>query len=367
MRVQIKNDQRGLLFKKGNYVRHCKPGEYLLNPFGRDEIIILELSQAFTVEGKHLNLFLNDPALLEELVVVEVEDYQMALHFVDGKLSEVLGSGKYAFWKALQQHHFKLVDLRNPEISPEIDLAVYSNPKLRGVITCFEIANHEQGVLYYNHVLQRVLQPGRYFFWKSPVQVMIRNVDLRQQQLEMNGQEMMTEDKITLRLNFICHYKVVDPLKMVLVKGFEEQLYTILQLVLREYVGTQKLDELLLKKQEIGSFVLQKLQEKGLEFGVTFLFAGVKDLILPGEIREILNTVLVAEKKAQANLILRREEVASTRSLLNTAKLMDENQTLYRLKELEFLEKICERIGNISFNGNGSLLEQLNGLVNKSK
>lgn len=93
------------------------------------------------------------------------------------------------------------------------------------------------------------------------------------------------------------------------------------------------------------------------------MYAGVKDVILPGEIKDILNTVLVAEKQAQANLILRREETASTRSLLNTAKLMDENQTLYRLKELEFLEKICEKVGNVSLLGGGTLLEQLNSLL----
>ena len=83
-----------------------------------------------------------------------------------------------------------------------------------------------------------------------------------------------------------------------------------------------------------------------------------------GEIREIMNTVLVAEKRAQANVITRREEVASTRSLLNTAKLMDENQTLYKLKELEYVERICENVGNISLNGNGNILSQLTAILN---
>jgi hypothetical protein len=104
------------------------------------------------------------------------------------------------------------------------------------------------------------------------------------------------------------------------------------------------------------------LKDKEQDYGAEFLFAGVKDIILPGEIKDILNTVLIAEKKALANVITRREETASTRSLLNTAKLMDENHTLYRLKELEFMEKICDNIGNISLNG-GGLLEQLNSLL----
>jgi regulator of protease activity HflC (stomatin/prohibitin superfamily) len=218
-------------------------------------------------------------------------------------------------------------------------------------------------MLYYNNVLQTTLEPGRYFFWRGPIQVAVQKVDLRQQQLDMTGQEIMTEDKITLRLNFVCQYKVIDPLKVLEVNSFQEQLYIVLQLILREYVGSIKLDDLLLKKQEVGSFILEKLRERSASFGVEFIFVGVKDIILPGDIKEILNTVLIAEKKAQANVITRREEIASTRSLLNTAKLMEENQTLFRLKELEFLEKICDKIGNISLTGGGSLLEQLNNLL----
>ena len=105
---------------------------------------------------------------------------------------------------------------------------------------------------------------------------------------------------------------------------------------------------------------MKALQE---EYCVEILDVGIKDIILPGEIRDIMNTVLVAEKKAQANVIMRREEVASTRSLLNTAKLMEENRILYRLKELEYLERICDKVGSISLNGAGNILEQLAGLT----
>ena len=76
-----------------------------------------------------------------------------------------------------------------------------------------------------------------------------------------------------------------------------------------------------------------------------------------------MNSVLVAEKSAQANVISRREEVASTRSLLNTAKLMDENKTLFKLKELEYLERICEKVGEISVNGNMGIVEQLGKMI----
>jgi regulator of protease activity HflC (stomatin/prohibitin superfamily) len=363
MKVFIKNDERGLLYKDGNYIKCLKPGKYSFNPFIKYSVVLADVSKTFDTVGKNLNLFLGDQELSKELTVMDVQDYEIAIHFEDGKLVDVLKSGKYAFWNVLKKHEFKVVDIRNPEVKSDIDASIYSSPKLASYVGFYEVGNHEKGILYYNNVIQKTLEPGRYFFWKSPKTVAVKNVDLRQQQLDMTGQEIMNEDKITLRLNFVCHYRITDPLKVIEVKSFEEQLYIVLQLVLREYVGVLKLDDLLLKKQEIGNYTLERLKEKSNNFGVEFLFAGVKDIILPGEIKEILNTVLIAEKKAQANVVTRREEIASTRSLLNTAKLMEENQTLYRLKELEFLEKICEKIGNVSLTGGGSLLEQLNTLL----
>lgn len=119
--------------------------------------------------------------------------------------------------------------------------------------------------------------------------------------------------------------------------------------------------------EEISGYIHKRLMEVQEEYCVEFLNSGIKDIILPGEIRDIMNTVLVAERRAQANVITRREEVASTRSLLNTAKLMDENRTLYKLKELECLERICAQVGNINVAGGGALLEQLKALMGKEE
>ena len=99
------------------------------------------------------------------------------------------------------------------------------------------------------------------------------------------------------------------------------------------------------------------------EHGLAVRAVGVKDVILPGEMKAILNQVVEAEKVAQANLIKRREETAATRSLLNTARLMDENPTLLRLKELETLEKVTEKIDKLTVFGGleGVLKDMVSG------
>jgi len=361
----IQADQRGLLFHRGSYVRKLNQGTYRFAPWSQYTVVVMDITKPFVVAGKELQLFLQDENLVRDLEIIKVQDHEYVLHYEDGQFTQLLTPGMYAFWNILKKHTFVRADIRNPELPAEVDRSIIL--KIAAYVQAFEVASYEAGFLFYDHALQRELAPGTYYFWKGPVSVMVRTVDLRQQQMNLLGQEIMTEDKVSLRLNFVCQYKITNPLRSLEIKSFDEQIHIQLQLMLREYVGTLKLDDLLRQKEDVASFVLSRLREKGEELGVEFLGAGVKDVILPGEMKEILNTVLLAEKKAQANLITRREEIASTRSLLNTARLMDENQTLYRLKELEFLEKICEKIGSISLMGGGDLLERLSSLIGERR
>ncbi|GGN95935.1 slipin family protein [Saccharibacillus kuerlensis] len=378
--VEVLDGERALLFERGRYERLLMPGRYRFFNWSSSvrRLVFKRISDPFEYNpsngwvGSGLNvygipdmdvrLFAEDAELMKRLTIIEVGDSEYVLHLENGRFKSLLTAGRYAYWNESREHTFIRSDIQNPEIGADIGRALLEKINLP-YVQMIEVASHETGLLYFDNQLQRQLAPGRSFFWNGPTSVTLKKFDLRRQQLDMTGQEILTEDKISLRLNFVCQYRIVDPLQAAEIKNFEEQVYVQLQLLLREYVGTLKLDDLLRMKQEIGDFVLDRLKRSGTEYGVEFLNAGLKDVILPGEIRAILNTVLLAEKKAQANMITRREETASTRSLLNTAKLMDENATLYRLKELEFVEKICEKIGTISLGGGSNLLEQMNGLL----
>ncbi|NET09193.1 MAG: slipin family protein [Symploca sp. SIO2B6] len=140
-----------------------------------------------------------------------------------------------------------------------------------------------------------------------------------------------------------------------------------MQFALREYIGRLTLDELLENKESISAYVKEALDEKASGLGVVINGCGVKDIILPGDMKEIMNQVLIAQKQAQANVIMRREETASTRSLLNTAKLMEDNEMLFKLKEMEYVEKIADKIGEITVAGNGQIIDQLKGIFTPSK
>jgi len=206
-----------------------------------------------------------------------------------------------------------------------------------------------------------VLDAGLRAFWRFGRDVRVEFVDLRMQVIEVAGQEILTKDKVPLRVNLNAGYRVTD-VRVAFAKQAKpvDYLYKELQFGLRAAVGTRTLDELLENKVVIDQVVAEHIKRRVADFGLEVESVGVKDIILPGEMKVILAKVVEAEKVALANVIRRREETAATRSLLNTARVMEDNPTALRLKELETLEKVTEKIDKISvFGGLDAVLKDL--------
>lgn len=232
---------------------------------------------------------------------------------------------------------------------------------LTGVLLA-QVPAYHVGMLKIDGKIARLLEPGVAAFWRFARDVAVELVDLRLQALEVGGQEILTRDKVALRLNLSATWCYADVLHAFgQLQKPVEHLYRELQFALRAAVGTRSLDELLEDKQAIDDVVIAQVRTRLAQSGVDVRSVGVKDIVLPGDMKTILAQVVEAEKSAQANVIRRREETAATRSLLNTAKVMEENPTALRLKELETLERVAERIDRISVFG--GLDQVLNGLV----
>jgi regulator of protease activity HflC (stomatin/prohibitin superfamily) len=362
MTITIKDGERGLLYKNGVFVRALTPGKHRF--FGpRWTVETVEAKYTFAPPAGVLDTYLRDPDLAAELEVVEVPDRMLGLHYMDGRFNCPLRSGKYAFWKTDHTHETRMVDMGAEQIGE--DVPAYILPRIpQDLYLRADVADWQVGRLYRDGRFVRLLPPGTYRFWKAGGETRVELTDTRLRQLTVQGQELLTMDKVAIRCSFACRYRITDCVRVNSeIDDFEEQIHVLAQLALREYVGRSTLDALLENKELLGEYVYDTLKKKESELFVTFTDAGVKDIILPGEIREIMNTVLITEKRAQANVITRREEVASTRSLLNTAKLMEENRTLMHLKEMEHLERICDNVGNITVNGGSGLLEQLSAIA----
>jgi SPFH domain / Band 7 family len=356
-KITINPYQIGLVFKNGAYQRMLAEGKYWLKY--KEEVTVYELTKPFNPPCE-LDILLQDAALADALQVVEVKDNEIALQYESGLLKQVLHPGRYAYFKSIVQYSFVKADLTKIEITENIDRATLLGKLVAPYVRSSSVESFEKAVLFIDGKYTSILKSGVYYWWKNNIAVHVGKVDTRQQQLELNGQEILTKDKASLRINAYAQYKVVDIEKALLQnKEYEKQLYMVFQLVLREYIGTFTLDELLEKKETIAPFIVQSVAVNAANLGVEVLGFGIRDTILPGDVKEIMNQVLIAEKKAQANTIMRREETASTRSLLNTAKLMEDNAMLFKLKEMEYVEKIADKISSISVSGNGVLIDQL--------
>jgi regulator of protease activity HflC (stomatin/prohibitin superfamily) len=356
-RVVINTYQIGLVFKNGAYLRMLKAGSYWLWP--SEKVEIYEVTKPFT-PAYELNILLQDNSLADALHVVEVKDDEIVLQYENGLLRQVLTPGRYAYWKAVIAYKFVRADLTKIAISEDIDRSTLLSKLVAPYVRSSSVESFEKAVLFVDGKYSAILESGVYYWWKNNIAVHVGKADTRCQQLEINGQEILTRDKAALRINAWAQYQVVDIEKALLRnKDYEKQLYVSFQLAIREYIGGLLFDEILEKKDQLVPFILDKVSVASASLGVTVTGFGIRDIVLPGDVKEIMNQVLIAEKKAQANIIMRREETASTRSLLNTAKLMEDNPMLFKLKEMEYVEKIAEKINTISVNGNGMLIDQL--------
>lgn len=355
--VRINTGKAGLVFKRGDYQRIITAGKHWLG--FHETVKVYDLAATF-VPPVAAEILLKDKQLEAMLHLVDVKENELVLVFEKGNLKTIHPKGSYFYWNALIDYEFVRIDKSKIYITEQLDKSLFSNVGLYQYIREFEVAAYEKAVLLVDDVYTKTLTGGTYRFWKNNTTVKIAKADMRQQQLEIAGQELLTKDKAAIRINFYTQYKVVDIERALLEnKDYEKQLYIAMQLALRVYIGAYTLDELLEQKESVAEAVFRDVKATAEKLGVAVLHCGIRDVILTGEMKDIMNQVLIAQKKAQANVIMRREETASARSLLNTAKLMEENEMLYKLKEMEYVEKIADKIGEITVSGNGGVVQQL--------
>lgn len=301
---------------------------------------------------------------------VEAGENELLLWSQNGKLQNLIHPKEAAwFWReAAQPYEIQRIDLSQglaidaDTVKQLQNINFGGHPVFKNAVHTVNVPEHHQGLVYIDNVQQPPLTQGRYHYWLVNQTVGSQMADLRLQTCEVSGQELLTEDKVTVRANVVCNYRITDaPKWFAQHQSPEEYLYRELQFAIRALIGSKSMDTLLADKQGLDTELTALIRAK-VPLGAEIDSAGVKDIILPGEIRSILTRVVEAEKSAQANNIRRREETAATRSLLNTARVMEENPTALRLKELETLEKVTEKIDKISVYG--GLDGVLKGLIN---
>jgi len=397
-RIVIGDQERALITKNGRFGGILAPGEYrLLTMPGVSLDVEKHNVRDLVFQSTWADYLAKErPEVADRhFTRVETNDLQVAMVYVDSKLFKVmLPAKRLLFWRGAAEVTAEVVNvIEEPEVPaqklPALERlgresltedaqdghgakraagggeflsslsGTYPSP-LRFALFCL-VDEAKAGLLYIDNRLTRTLSPGKYGFWAIAGSPRVDIVDLRRQTIEVPGQEILSRDKVSLRVNILAEYQVRDPVKAKqTITNFEAYFHRLLQLTFRQALGRKTLEEILAERTEVDESTAAVVRTEMNALGVEVGAIALKDIILPGEMREIMNQVVSAEKQAQANLIRRREETAATRSLLNTAKLLEDNPILVRLKELETLEKLVEKVDRLTVtNGFAGLLDNL--------
>jgi len=341
LEANLELNQRAVLLRDGKPERVLAPGHFAF--YGAQlKLATWKVDDlAFWAQPEVLAIL--PPAWFTQ---IELGAEQRAIVLRDDKPRLFLRPGLHRLWTIDPNVTIRVFDVTGP--APEL------TDELRAIVPNAELIEQqvrqfEKGLKYVQGKFEGVLEPGRHAFWNHPgARITVNVLDTRVQQLKIEGQELMTRDKVTLRLTLTAEYAAADmPTTVHAVADVKEALYLAVQLAAREFVAGVTLDELLEGRDTLTRYLEAQVQPRAEAFGLRLHRVGVKDVILPGEMKTLLNKVIEAEKAAAANVILRREDAAATRNMAQTAKVIAENPVLMRLKELETMKDIAEKIDEI--------------------
>jgi regulator of protease activity HflC (stomatin/prohibitin superfamily) len=339
---KVHEHEFGLLFRDGEFRGLLRPGaHWFFDPLSRVRVEVVSARAPWLFHEK-LDVIVKSGTLDGVAQVVDLKDYQRALVWLDGRFSHVLPPGLYTYWTTCREVRIEVVNAQHVRFThPDLPVIVKS-PQVERVLDNQVVPAAHVGVWFRDGDFVETLSPGRHAFWKGVADVRFVPIDTRELILDVAGQDIMTADKVTLRLNALVTYRIEDVrLSLNVVDDARQALYREAQLVLRALVGARELDAFLTDKDGVVGELVQALRRRVSAIGLEVISAGIRDVILPGEMKELLNKVTEAKKAAEANLIARREETAAMRSQANTARLLQDNPTLMRLRELEALEKVA--------------------------
>lgn len=339
----IRENERALVWRDGKVLEWLEPGRHLRLGWGRAlslEVFSLDAGWvAWTPEREAMF-----PA--EAVTALEVPVGHCAIVERNGIPLQALEPGRYLVWTLRHEWTTKVYDLRPPLIEVEAPHLPLLPP---APVRCIRVKPWMKVMLFVDGRHEATLDEGLHVVGAYGKMVDTTVVDLRTRERQIVGQEVMTKDQVTLRLSLVVQFRVIDVETMAgAVPDFEDALYTEAQLVARHQVASLTVDELLGRRAELKADMTTGVAASVAPWGVEVTAVDIKDVVLPGEMKALLNRVIEAEKQAAAQVILRREETAATRSMANTARMLEQNPMLLRLKELEATKELAGQVKNLT-------------------
>ncbi|MBL8685003.1 MAG: slipin family protein [Myxococcales bacterium] len=336
----IDTHERAILVFNGRPRRLLRPGWRPVVP-RLSKVIRLDISAGFCAAIPELVAVAD-----REVEIVAVSDHELGLLRVDGRARTVLGPGRWALWNSREPVTLERVSTAGVHVSvPDEFRAMLP----RAFVQVVHVEPQSEALLYVDDKFVERLRAGVHCISVHNRSVSARVYSTREQETVVAQQDISSKDKVSLRLSAVVRFRIVDGLETFShSEDIQSVIYSDTQLALRRIVSERTLDELLEQRVECAQQLRDQLRERTRGKGVEILSAEPRDLGVPAAMRALLNRVIEATKQAEANLVHRREETAATRALANTARLLENNPTLARLKELEAWREIAARVGTIN-------------------
>ncbi len=244
MRIHINQTQCGFVIKNGCYQKMIFAGTYYYPACMGYKVVIEEMRGRVSFKEVPLKVLKEDKVFLSRVTIAEVPEGQLGVLYINHAASAVVTDREAAYWNVWEPCELRMIDMREPAMDRTVEkslLRLIDQQYYKKI----EILPGEKGLLYQDNILTDELGPGTYYYWLYARDVLCRVVDLKMKELEVSGQEILTADRVGIRLNLTATYRIADPRRLVeTIKGVENQLYTRIQLIVREYIGRYRLDEI---------------------------------------------------------------------------------------------------------------------------
>ena len=363
-RLTVAENERAIVLVRGRLTGVLGAGEHLVPARGKDLVVERHGINAPVLASAYERALLAREDLAgRHLTVLQAAEGEVAAALRDGRLVALSRAPmeRVVLWTDAGPWQIRRWPVGErlevpEELCPHIEAGGWSH-----AVTVLAVERGQVGLLTIGGQEAGQIGEGRHLYWALGRKIAAKLVDTRWRLVDVAGQEVLTADRVTLRVNVTAHVRVTDPGRAArAVHDHEEAVHRALQLAVRRTIGARTLDRLLAEKVEIDAEAAEAVRAEMAGIGIEVGWIALKDVILPGEMREILNQVVAAEKAAEANVIRRREETQATRALLNTAKVMAENPVMLRLKELEALTELAGKVERLTVhNGTAGLMNDL--------
>jgi regulator of protease activity HflC (stomatin/prohibitin superfamily) len=202
------------------------------------------------------------------------------------------------------------------------------------------IQEYERAVIFRLGRVVGAKGPGVIFL--IPILDRMVKVDMRTITLDVPTQEAITNDNVTVKVNAVAYFRVIDPDKAIIdVEDFRRATWQISQTSLRSVIGEATLDELLAQRDRINEQLQVIIDEATEPWGIKVSRVEVKDVELPDTMKRAMARQAEAEREKRAKIIHAEGEFQAAQQLMEAARLMAQEPSALQLRYLQTLTEVA--------------------------